>query len=889
MYTSTLTSAIGMDITIGSSTTELTGGEGTAFTSFQRLRPGTLIVNRYEIRRHLGTGGYGIVYLAFDRFLGKEIAIKTLRPDRQSPAARLRFQREVKVAREISGRNLVRVFDIDSQGELWYLTMEVVDGGSLRDRLRDGPLPVDEAVAIAVGIANGLAELHSASAIHRDLKPENVLLSAGGQPKLADFGLTRLLDQERAQGPTVTGAIVGTTDYMSPEQALGGDVDARGDLYALGVVLFEMLTGHVPARNRQQPPDVRAQRRDAPLWLSLLVTRLLEFEPDRRHASAEIVVRILRRRRLDVRALFTPIRAIAFLVLLLVVAAAIVLAFSQRPMHFARLSEAGETEIAAIGTSGDVLWHRDHVQARTAARYALVRLEPKARPAIATILLRPHDYSPQYRQILSFLDPDTGRVLRQAVLPSAAEEFTRWPDHYDVSSLYAADFNDDGVDEVVISYQQIPESGTFVVLYEPKLDRARIVFVGMGGYRFMGAEDVDGDGRRDLFVVGIDNGVNWYNACAAVRIAPWIGETRMGETASHTRLLVYSPDMANLNDEDLLWYTFLPRGLTVDAASALQWDKARRRITIPYSNRPPVIVTFSGFLASDLSSTPAKRRDAFRRTAWKHYCESVRVLAAGLNAEAVRESERALAAATNSSDSILMEVMQVALAKTLVTVGREDEGSVIFYRLAVSSENSSEIAYDAGRAFHLHGRLDQAVSWYMRGISTGGRVGDGKSKHEYIQAIVFALAEKKAWNDAIAHIDQFRIAYVTSDYDWVAMYREFVRWRMGGLPRTDTIRIFDHTTDLGHYWALEFRNAHGEDPNELLRLTQEQIDLRAETRAALWSLKADLLARLGNDKEAAGAARQAWELGQADATWNVIARGHLPLIRERLIRYAGAH
>ena len=125
--------------------------------------------------------------------------------------------------------------------------------------------------------------------------------------------------------------------------------------------------------------------------------------------------------------------------------------------------------------------------------------------------------------------------------------------------------------------------------------------------------------------------------------------------------------------------------------------------------------------------------------------------------------------------------MEVALAKTLIAVGRLDEGDALFRRLAAASENSSEIAYDAGRALHLGIKLDQAVSWYVRGIGTSGRIGDGKSKHEYIQAIVFALAEKGAWDEAVAHIDRFRTAYVRSDYDWVAMYREFVRWRTGGI------------------------------------------------------------------------------------------------------------
>jgi tetratricopeptide (TPR) repeat protein len=882
-----------MDTTLGYATTELAHGEVTAFAPLRRLQVGAVIANRYEIRQHLGTGGYGVVYLALDRTLETEVALKTLRPDRQSPAALARFRREVNVAHEISGPNLVRVFDIGSDGELWYLTMEVVRGGSLRDRLRDGPLPVREAIVIATGILDGLGELHAKGAIHRDLKPENILLSPNGEPKLADFGLARFLDEERARNATATSAIVGTSNYMAPEQALNRAVDPRSDLYALGIVLFQMLTGQLPfakAQNvvgalssqiRQSAPDVRTLRRDVPLWVALVISRLLAFEPARRYASAVRVARVLRRERVDVPSLLTPARVVGSAMLVLFIVTAIVLATPRKSMRFARLSEFGEDGVEAVSTKGEVLWHLDHVQRSIAAHYALARLGRGARPVIATVLLRPHDFTPPNRQLLSFLDPDTGRVLRQTLLPSGAEHFTRWPDHYFTSSLNAVDLNNDGVDEIVVSYQQIPESGTYIVLYEPRSDRARIVFLGMGGYRYSGAEDVDGDGRRDMIILGIDNGVNWYNAFAAVRIDPWIDDTRSAPAAP----IAFSPDMANLNEADLIWYLFLPRGWVAEVASALRWDPIRSRVTIPYSNRPPAVVTYDGFLAGDRSSIPPRERDAFRRTAWRHYCESARILAAGLNAAALRESESAVAAAKSSSDSILLEVMQVALAKTLVATGRRDEGEAMFRQLAGGSENASEIAYDAGRAFYLHGEIDRAVGWYVRGIGAGGGVGDGKSKHEYIQAIVFALAEQRAWNEAIGHIDRFRAAYVTGPYDWVAMYREFVRWRAGGTPQAEAIRVSDFTTDLGHYWLLEFRNAHQEDARELLRLTQQQIDIHAETRAALWSLKAELLARLGRNNEAAVAARQAWEVGQADAKWNIIARGHLPLIQERLSRF----
>src|SRR5258708_4174018 len=261
----------------------------------RRLKPGSVIGGRYELRGMLGWGGYASVHRAFDRELRREVALKILHPERHSPGALVRLRREVAVARDASSPRLVRIFDIGSAPEGTYLTMEVL-AGSLKDRVRDGALPLAEAVRIAAELLEGLAVLHGLAIVHRDVKPGNVLLTAAGEVKLADFGLARHLDRDETRA-TIDKALVGTVDYLSPEQALGGDADPRSDLYSAGLVLFEMIAGKLPftaksdlgallAHLRTPPPDLRRLRPEVPRWLARIVRRLLAKQPQDRYPSA---------------------------------------------------------------------------------------------------------------------------------------------------------------------------------------------------------------------------------------------------------------------------------------------------------------------------------------------------------------------------------------------------------------------------------------------------------------------------------------------------------------------------------------------------------------------------------------------------------------------------
>ena len=233
---------------------ELASGPAATVTSVdvtRRFAPGTLVAGRYRVAGIAGVGGMGVVYRARDEELGVETALKVLRPDLGSdPAVVERFRSELRLAREVSHKNVVRIHDIGEHEGLRFLTMRYVPGRSLSDVLeKEGPMSPERAVAITRQVASALEEAHRAGVIHRDLKPGNILLDRDDTAYITDFGIARSLTRD---GLTRAGAVVGTPDYLSPEQIAGDPVDGRTDLYALGIVLYEMLTGELPFRPGSQ-------------------------------------------------------------------------------------------------------------------------------------------------------------------------------------------------------------------------------------------------------------------------------------------------------------------------------------------------------------------------------------------------------------------------------------------------------------------------------------------------------------------------------------------------------------------------------------------------------------------------------------------------------------
>ena len=253
------------------------------------------VVGRYEVLEPIGGGGMGVVHRALDTRLGRTVALKFLQPrlDADDSAAE-RFRLEARAAAALEHPNICTVHEIGetAEGRL-FLAMPLYDGETVERRIARGPLPVEDAVAIAVQVARGLAKAHAQGIVHRDVKPSNVLVTSDGVVKLLDFGIAKLADV------TLTGGAgpLGTAAYMSPEQRSGGPVDHRTDLWSLGVVLHEMLAGRRPldpgAETQAWPPPVSALRPDAPPALDRIVATALARDPARRYASAQAMERDL--------------------------------------------------------------------------------------------------------------------------------------------------------------------------------------------------------------------------------------------------------------------------------------------------------------------------------------------------------------------------------------------------------------------------------------------------------------------------------------------------------------------------------------------------------------------------------------------------------------------
>src|SRR3954463_9379335 len=256
---------------------------------------GMQLNGRYRLDAQVGSGGMSTVYRAFDTTLERRVAIKLMhRPLAQDSDQLERFRREARAVAQLNHPHIVGVIDAGEDDGTPYIVFEYVEGETLKDRIRRlGRLPVPEAVAYTIEIARALAAAHERHIVHRDVKPQNVLIDEEGTAKVTDFGIARTMTEE---GLTAGGRVLGTTDYVSPEQALGHAVTGQSDLYSLGIVLFEMLTGDVPFSGenqvavamkhvREELPDVQLRRPEVSSALAAVIDRATAKELEHRYSD----------------------------------------------------------------------------------------------------------------------------------------------------------------------------------------------------------------------------------------------------------------------------------------------------------------------------------------------------------------------------------------------------------------------------------------------------------------------------------------------------------------------------------------------------------------------------------------------------------------------------
>jgi len=271
------------------------------------------MLGRYRIEEEIGSGGMGVVYRAYDERLSRYLAIKVLRPGLlSSSVSRKRFRNEALMLSKLNHPAIQVIHDFDELDGTDFLVSELISGVSLNQRVQSGSMPEKEITRIGVQLAQGLAAAHSAGVLHRDLKPSNLRVTADGHLKILDFGLATLSNEALSQvSETLSvsdapSGVAGTLPYMSPEQLLGNEVDARSDIYSVGVVFYELATGRLPFNDllvtkltdsilRKAPPSPTSINRKLPTDLERIILKCLEKDPELRYQSAKDLAADLRR------------------------------------------------------------------------------------------------------------------------------------------------------------------------------------------------------------------------------------------------------------------------------------------------------------------------------------------------------------------------------------------------------------------------------------------------------------------------------------------------------------------------------------------------------------------------------------------------------------------
>jgi len=850
------------------------------------LAPGTLVASRYEIERLLGTGGFARVYAALDRELGQRIAIKILRSERITPAVLARLRREVSIAREIPRDTLVRVYDLGQDGEHTFLTMELVEGETLRDRIRRGTLDVEELVRMADPILDGLGALHAAGVVHRDLKPANILLTASGAVKLADFGLARRWDG--GEKVTRSEALVGTLEYVAPEQALGKQLDGRADLYAFGVLLFEMLTGRLPleaatnfgtvmAHVISAAPDVRSLRPEVPAWLAELIQRLMEKEPAARLQSAAAVLEVIRARKRDMRWRWRRSRARVAAYSLLAVALLAMSGWAWRAYWtaFDHIESDTEGGLVAIDRNGRVLWTN---AALAPGRSAVVVKPTGADPVVAAVPRSTAELLPiEESHKMHVYSAESGEVTRSFVLRSAATKFPLDP-MFGPSAINAIDPDHDGREDVLITFTHTPYWPSYSVYVDARTGESTPILIASGHHLLAGMVDIDGDGVDELIFTGPNNRMGWFTGIAAVKLVRPPAPVR----ASSPWMEAGTPDAEYAREAThaLLWYSLQPR-MSVYSCGLSSADPARRVLRFNCGSDKGFELGYDGFPPGTSSPVGPEARVAARQAAYDELRDAIRTGSMQAFEEAIRLVREARAKALDANAPQLVEWIWTNEAILLARAGRAGEAESAFVSLIASSDAPSEICWQAGTVFEQQGDLDRAARFHRQGIAEATKgVWRGRVAVDHLYSLLLVLAQRERWGEAKEDLARYEATYPESHLNTIGA-RAFIDWR-SGVPLSQALVPSPSHPELYNYCIFEARWASGvADPETFRRELNEFRRVKASPSYLYDSLEAEILAAEGHIAEAKALAAKALADTIAAAREESIARAHLRLVQRR--------
>ncbi len=524
--------------------------------------PGTLLGGRFRVQRTLGSGAAGVVYGVTDELLDRKSALKILwqKASRNQPAFE-RLKREIQAARPIRNDNVVAVYEMLDVDGRPALLMEWVEGRNLRERIRDdGPAVAGEASSIVEQVLSGLSALHARDILHRDVKSGNILLTAGGDVRLGDFGLVK--GEDLGATLTADGSAIGTPAYMAPEVIRGEPATVRSDLYAVGVVLFELLTGGLPfegssavevaSRHLAQPPPL-AKLKDAgvPHRLRTFVARLLAKDARDRFASADEALAALRRRRpafwLSRRTRHAA--AIATALCAVAVFGGIWFARQQGPLR----AVCNGKRLDVLSASGRQLWSRTLPRSLQSACYG--DFGPGGTPAVACATT----WGKEAEATSDNPSPDAGRIY---LFDARGNLLLNWPLTIDPANLMSQHYSVNLMAERVAGNR--PEilvakvehalwyPAALVFYYTADLDRDRSrllpdcqIVYNSGHITSWKLMDMDGDGNRELIYAGVNNRLYRAIFAAAVRIQPDLDTQH---------LAVVSPDVTMTGSASPLFY-----------------------------------------------------------------------------------------------------------------------------------------------------------------------------------------------------------------------------------------------------------------------------------------------------------------------------------------------